>query len=89
MTQAFESSLSIDKAPPDFWENVSYELFTNVQDLYEPIETFFSTMSPGDGFPAMLVRNFGQYGRVELIPPGLLRVHMWVLCILLVEMASM
>jgi len=44
-----------DGAPLRFWGNVSYELFLNVQQLYESIDVFFCLRSPEDGFPAMLV----------------------------------
>jgi hypothetical protein len=44
-----------DAAPPGFWENVSAELFDNVWELYESIDTFFSMRAAEDGFPAMLV----------------------------------
>ncbi|RDW80196.1 hypothetical protein BP6252_04834 [Coleophoma cylindrospora] len=38
-----------------FWQNMSYELFTNVLGLYEQIDAFFSHRSSDEGFPAMIV----------------------------------
>lgn len=43
-----------DNAPQDFWEQMSFELFSNVWQLYDIIDAFFTTRSSDDGFPAML-----------------------------------
>ncbi|KIW19657.1 hypothetical protein PV08_00231 [Exophiala spinifera] len=43
-----------DNAPQGFWEQMSFELFSNVWQLYEIIDAFFTTRSSDDGFPAML-----------------------------------
>jgi len=45
-----------DLAPQGFWQTMSYELFSNVWELYEAIDMFFALRSSEDGFPAMLVR---------------------------------
>jgi hypothetical protein len=41
-------------APPGFWEDMAADLFSNVWELYESIDTWFSLRSAEDGFPAML-----------------------------------
>ncbi|KAH8653222.1 hypothetical protein BGZ60DRAFT_460984 [Tricladium varicosporioides] len=38
-----------------FWQQMSLELFTNLKQLYEAIDTFFSLRSRDEGYPAMLV----------------------------------
>ncbi|KAL1901437.1 hypothetical protein Sste5346_001842 [Sporothrix stenoceras] len=43
-----------DGAPPGFWEQVSYELFSNAWQLYEAVDVWFSSRGVHDGFPAML-----------------------------------
>lgn len=43
-----------DNAPQGFWEQMSFELFSNVWQLYDIIDAFFTTRSSDDGFPAML-----------------------------------
>ncbi|CAK7223802.1 hypothetical protein SCUCBS95973_005304 [Sporothrix curviconia] len=48
------SSSSRDEAPPGFWEQVSYELFSNAWLLYEAVDVWFSSRGVHDGFPAML-----------------------------------
>ncbi|CAK7217398.1 hypothetical protein SBRCBS47491_003151 [Sporothrix bragantina] len=45
---------SRDEAPPGFWEQVSYELFSNAWLLYEAVDVWFSSRGVHDGFPAML-----------------------------------
>ncbi len=42
-----------DGAPPGFWEQVSYELFSNAWLLYEAVDVWFSSRGVHDGFPAM------------------------------------
>ncbi|KAH6880530.1 n-carbamoylsarcosine amidase [Thelonectria olida] len=44
-----------DKSPSGFWEQTSLYLFTNVWNLYEQIEAFFTTRAPDEGFPQILV----------------------------------
>jgi hypothetical protein len=42
-------------APTGFWDQISNELFSNLDSLYEAIDTFFSLRSAEEGYPAMLV----------------------------------
>lgn len=41
-------------APAGFWQKLSDELFSNVWQLYESIDVWFSLRSQEDGFPAIL-----------------------------------
>lgn len=54
VSHLLESSGPSEPALAKFWEQMSYELFTNVSDLYEAIDVWFSLRSAEDGFPAML-----------------------------------
>jgi hypothetical protein len=49
------ASLMSESAKTNFWEDMSYELFSNVFILYEQIDAFFSHRSSEEGFPAMIV----------------------------------
>jgi hypothetical protein len=49
------ASLLSESAQTKFWEDMSYELFSNVFILYEQIDAFFSHRSSKEGFPAMIV----------------------------------
>jgi hypothetical protein len=49
------ASLISESAQTKFWEDMSYELFSNVFILYEQIDAFFSHPSSEEGFPAMIV----------------------------------
>ncbi|KAH7317012.1 hypothetical protein B0I35DRAFT_266499 [Stachybotrys elegans] len=42
------------EAPSGFWQKMSLELFTNVWQLYDIIDLWFSLRSEEDGFPAIL-----------------------------------
>lgn len=42
-------------APENFWMNMSNELFSNVQELFEQIDAFFAMKSREEGFPAIIV----------------------------------
>lgn len=54
VARVLDPSKSNDDAPQGFWEQMSFDLFSNVWELYEIIDAFFSTRSSDDGFPAML-----------------------------------
>ena len=41
--------------PAGFWDYIANELFSNLDSLYEAIDTFFSLRSAEEGYPAMLV----------------------------------
>ena len=43
-----------DTTPPGFWEQVSFELFSNAWSLYDAVDVWFTLRSTEDGFPAML-----------------------------------
>lgn len=41
-------------APAGFWDQASFELFTNAWSLFEAVDVWYSLRSAEDGFPAML-----------------------------------
>lgn len=41
--------------PQNFWDQMSIDLFTNVLELHEQVDAFFSLRSNDEGFPAMIV----------------------------------
>jgi hypothetical protein len=49
------ASLMSKSAQTKFWEDMSYELFSNIFILYEQIDAFCSHRSSEEGFPAMIV----------------------------------
>lgn len=55
MASMLGSSGDANSTRAKFWENMSYELFSNVLGLYEQIDAFFSHRSSDEGFPAMIV----------------------------------
>ncbi|CAK7198901.1 hypothetical protein SEUCBS139899_001569 [Sporothrix eucalyptigena] len=54
LPQDGSTTVERDDAPPGFWEQVSYELFSNAWLLYEAVDVWFSSRGVHDGFPAML-----------------------------------
>ena len=42
-------------APPSFWDRMSIDLFTNVLELHDQVDAFFSLRSSDEGFPAMIL----------------------------------
>lgn len=52
---AIKSQNTSPIAPSGWWEEASYELFSNLGSLYEAIDTFFSLRAAQEGYPAMLV----------------------------------
>ena len=42
-------------APPGFWHKMSEELFSNVWELHEQVDAYFSMRTPDEGFPQILV----------------------------------
>lgn len=50
-----KTNQSDDGAPPAFWDQMSMDLFTNVLELHEQVDAFFSLRSHDEGFPAMIV----------------------------------
>ena len=52
---AMTNQVISNNTPPQFWQQVSMELFSNVMELHEQIEAFFSLRSHDEGFPAILV----------------------------------
>jgi hypothetical protein len=46
-----------DGAPPNFWENMSNELFEDVLGLHEQIDAYLPLRSGDEGFPAIIVRK--------------------------------
>ncbi|KAH8887379.1 hypothetical protein GQ53DRAFT_656048 [Thozetella sp. PMI_491] len=50
-----ETSNQAPPAPAGFWEAMATDLFGNVQELYEQIDSYFSMRAKEEGFPAILV----------------------------------
>ncbi|KUJ10420.1 uncharacterized protein LY89DRAFT_562387, partial [Mollisia scopiformis] len=46
---------SSEYSMPDFWTQMSHELFTNVYSLHESFDTWFSLRSPDEGIPSIVV----------------------------------
>ncbi|KAK1671752.1 hypothetical protein BDP55DRAFT_732046 [Colletotrichum godetiae] len=42
-------------APEDFWTDMSNELFSDVVELHEQVEAYFSMRARDEGFPAILI----------------------------------
>ncbi|RDW60578.1 hypothetical protein BP6252_11961 [Coleophoma cylindrospora] len=40
---------------PEFWDQMSHELFTNVHSLHESIDAWFSLRAPDEGIPSIVV----------------------------------
>ncbi|TVY39357.1 hypothetical protein LOCC1_G004298 [Lachnellula occidentalis] len=50
---------SSEYAVPEFWTQMSHELFTNVYNLHEQFDTWFTLRSADEGIPSIVV--FGVY----------------------------
>jgi hypothetical protein len=48
---------------PEFWTDMSNELFVNVCTMHEIIDTYFTLRVENEGTPAILVSGFGAPSR--------------------------
>ncbi|KAI6090473.1 hypothetical protein F4821DRAFT_229404 [Hypoxylon rubiginosum] len=53
--ESISRSADASGAPPEYWQNVAHELFTNVFELHEQITAFITTRSQEEGFPTEIV----------------------------------